>query len=325
MANAEIVIVAEDFGDLLGRPDQRGGVAVGPGEFCHFGPETLVDTRTLLGQRQQPARAGRRMTVSRPAIAGLVLQRGRARQNLLRLCPGPFLGVGKDGPDRQTESRSRPTVFRSRDANPRRHIAHLRIGFAPQRKCVGMLARDFNRGIGAAADEGVDASGLIGLDLGKALFDLVIFAVVVERFFTRPFGADDIEELGGAGVTLVLVVERVAVLAQLGGVAPGDDVQRHAAARKLVDGCELARKQRRRGKARPLRDHDLERLGDTKHVLADLQRVRDRRMERQQCPVETGKFMRLCHRLDIGHVEDRTGPHDGFGRIVVGDESDEFH
>ena len=70
---------------------------------------------------------------------------------------------------------------------------------------------------------------------------------------------------------------------------------------------------------------DLELLGDAEHVLADLQRVRDRRMERQQRPVETGKLMRLRHRLDVGHVEDRTGPHDGFGRIVVGDESDEFH
>jgi hypothetical protein len=188
-----------------------------------------------------------------------------------------------------------------------------------------VLARDIDRGIGAAADEGVDTSGLKRLDLGKALLDLVVFAVVVERFFTGPFGADNIEELVGAGVTLVLVVKRVAVLAQLCRVAPGNDMQRDAAARKLVDGCELARKQRRRGKARPLRDHDFELLGDAQHVLADLQRVRDRGMERQQCPVETGKLVRLCDRLDIGRVEDRAGPNYGFGRIVVGDESDEFH
>src|SRR3979411_2094425 len=74
VADAEIVIVAEHFGDLLGRSDPRGGVAVGAGEFCHFGPEALVDTGALLGQRQQPSRAGRRMTVSRFAIAGLDLQ-----------------------------------------------------------------------------------------------------------------------------------------------------------------------------------------------------------------------------------------------------------
>jgi len=50
------------------------------------------------------------------------------------------------------------------------------------------------------------------------------------------------------------------------------------------------------------------------HVLADLQRVRDRRMERQQCPIETGKLMRLCHRLDIG--TSRIGP----VRTMVSDE-----
>src|SRR5882724_8490465 len=115
-----------------------------------------------------------------------------------------------------------------------------------------MLACDLDRSIGATT-EGIDAASLIGLDLGKALLDLVVFAAVVERFFTGPFGADNIEELVGACVTLALVIERVTVLAQLRGVASGDDVQRDAAARKLVDGCELARKQRRRGKTRPLR------------------------------------------------------------------------
>src|SRR4030088_80421 len=116
-----------------------------------------------------------------------------------------------------------------------------------------MAPGNLDRGVGRAADKGVDASGLIGLDLGKALLDLVVFAVVVERLFTGPLGAKNIEELVGTCVTLVLVVERVAVLAQLRGVTPRDDVQRDAAARKLVDGCELGRKQRRRGKARPLR------------------------------------------------------------------------
>jgi hypothetical protein len=58
-----------------------------------------------------------------------------------------------------------------------------------------MLARDLDRSVGATTDEGIDAASLIGLDLGKAFLDLVVFAVVVERLFTGPFGADDIEEL----------------------------------------------------------------------------------------------------------------------------------
>jgi hypothetical protein len=31
MADPQVVVVAEHFGDLLGRSDQRGGIAVGPG------------------------------------------------------------------------------------------------------------------------------------------------------------------------------------------------------------------------------------------------------------------------------------------------------
>jgi len=57
---------------LLGRPDQRRGVAVGAGEFGDLGPEALVDPGALLGQRQQPPRPGGGMTVRRLAISGLV-------------------------------------------------------------------------------------------------------------------------------------------------------------------------------------------------------------------------------------------------------------
>jgi hypothetical protein len=75
VADAEIVIVAEHFGDLLGRTDQRRGVAVGAGQFGDLGPQPLVDPRALLRQRQQTPRAGGRMTIGRLAIPGLVLQR----------------------------------------------------------------------------------------------------------------------------------------------------------------------------------------------------------------------------------------------------------
>jgi hypothetical protein len=142
-------------------------------------------------------------------------------------------------------------------------------------------ASDLDGRIRAAADKGVDAARVMGLHLRKALFDFVIFAVVIERLFAGPFGSKDVEEFAGPGVTLVLVVERVAVLAQFCGIAAGDDVKRDAAAGKLVEGGELARQQRRRGKARPLRDHDLELSGDTEDVLTDLKRVWRRRMKRQ--------------------------------------------
>src|SRR6266702_1695738 len=59
-------------------------------------------------------------------------------------------------------------------------------------------------------------------------------------------------------------------------------------------------------------------------MLADLQRIRDRRMKRQQRAVKASELMRLRHRLDIGWIEYGTRAHDGFGRVVVGNESDEF-
>ena len=117
-------------------------------------------------------------------------------------------------------------------------VANLRVGLAPQRKGIGMLACDLDGGIRSAADKGVDAAGMRGLHLRKSFLDLVIFAVIVERLFAGPFGADDIEEFAGSRVALVLVVERVAVLAQFGSVAAGDDVKRDTAARKLVEGCK---------------------------------------------------------------------------------------
>ena len=175
-----------------------------------------------------------------------------------------------------------------------------------------MLGGYLDGGIRAAADEGVDAAGMIGLHLRKALLDLVISAVVIERLFTGPFGAHDVEELAGPRVALVLVVERVAILAQFNRVAAGDDVKRHAAAGKLIQRRELARQQRRRGEAGPLSDHDLELPGDAEHVLADLERIRRGRMKRQQCAVKAGKLVRLCHRLDVSHIENRAGSHNGF-------------
>src|ERR1700739_3275739 len=108
-----------------------------------------------------------------------------------------------------------------------------------------MLARDLDGGIGCAADKNWNALAAKRLDLREAVLNLIIFAVIGKRLLTGPFGTKDIQKLVGAGVALVLVVERVAVLLQLGGIAPGDDVERDPAAVKLVDGRQLAREQRR--------------------------------------------------------------------------------
>ena len=127
MADAEIVIIAEHVGDLFGRPDQSGGVAVGAGELGDFGPQPLVDPGALFGQRQQPARAGGGMAIGGFAVASLVLQRGGLRQDRFGLGPGLFLGVGQDRPAREAEARRRPAMLDGRGPDTRRHIAHLRV------------------------------------------------------------------------------------------------------------------------------------------------------------------------------------------------------
>ncbi len=225
VVDAEVVIIAEHLGDLLGRSDQRRGVAVGAGELCHFRPQPLVDPRALVGEREQPLRAGRRVAVRRLAVAGLVLQRGRACENVVGLLPGLLLGVGEDRTHRQAEARARPAIFRRGRAHAGGDVADLRVGFAPQRESIGVFGRDLDRGVGAAADECIDAVLLDWLYLGKAFLDRVIFAAVVERLLAGPFQPHDVEELAGARVALVLVVEHVAVLAQLGGIAAGDHMQ----------------------------------------------------------------------------------------------------
>src|SRR5258708_29111096 len=60
-------------------------------------------------------------------------------------------------------------------------------------------------------------------------------------------------------------------------------------------------------------------------MRADLQTVRQGGMKCQQRAIEPRGLVGLRHGLDVMAIEHRAGPHDSFGRIVVGDESDEFH
>jgi hypothetical protein len=137
-----------------------------------------------------------------------------------------------------------------------------------------MLARDLDRGIGGAADKDGNAFAAIRLDVREAILNLIIFAVVGKRLFAGPFGSNDIQKLVGARVTFVLVVNGVAVLLQLVGVASGDDMQGNPATGKLIDGGKLAGDQRRCGEAGPLRNQDMKPIGYAKHMLADLKPVR---------------------------------------------------
>ena len=89
---------------------------------------------------------------------------------------------------------------------------------------------------------------------------LIELAVVVERRGPRPRFAHDVEVLVGAAVARV-VVEEVAVALLLGVVAAGDDVDGYATVAELVQRGRLARGQRRRDEAGPVRDQKAEPVG----------------------------------------------------------------
>src|SRR5205823_4922647 len=142
MADPQVVVVSEHFGDLLGCSDQRGGVAVGPGQLGDLGPQPLIDPLALLRDRQQAACAGGRVTVGRLAMTRLVLQGRRALENSLRLRPSLLLGVGDDRPNRKAEARGWPAMPCRSVVDARGHLANLCVGFPPKREGVGMLSGD---------------------------------------------------------------------------------------------------------------------------------------------------------------------------------------
>lgn len=97
-----------------------------------------------------------------------------------------------------------------------------------------MLARYIDRGIRGAAEINADSVWTIRPDLREAVLDLVVFAFVRERLVAGPFQPHDVEDFGCTSVAFVLVIERIAVLAQLRRIAAGDHVQCDAAARGRV-------------------------------------------------------------------------------------------
>ena len=111
------------------------------------------------------------------------------------------------------------------------------------------LQRAFRR----AAEEQRRAGLLKRLDVGIAALDAVEFALVVERAVADPEFPQYVQIFAGAAVAVVLGQE-VALAGLIRVAGAGDDMQRHPALRELVEGRDLPRRQRRRHRARPVRD-----------------------------------------------------------------------
>jgi biotin synthase len=120
------------------------------------------------------------------------------------------------------------------------------------------------------------------------------------------------------------VAEVVAVAALVGIAAPGDHVQRKPAARELVEGGELARRDRRRDEARPMREQDSESLRVGEDVGRHHEAVGGVRVVADQDAIEAGLLVHARELARVRHVDQ--GP---FGGVRLrggarGDHADEL-
>ena len=123
-----------------------------------------------------------------------------------------------------------------------------------------MFGAHLQRAFRRAAKEQAGVGLLMRLDVGVGALDAVELAAVIERAVAGPHLAHHFQIFAGATVTVILGQE--VALARLILVAgAGDDVQRHPALRELVEGRDLPRGQRRRHRARPVRDQEFDPFG----------------------------------------------------------------
>src|SRR5882724_2252971 len=262
-ADAEVVVVEEGLGHLLGGAHQRGGIARAAHRRRDGGPEPLVVPLALARELHQPLRA-HRLRQGQGAVALLGLHGG---EDAARLVPGGVLGGGNDGPQRDADARLAP--------HPRARRAHLDDALAdggqrlaPQHVDVAVLGPVGVRGFRGAAEVERDVRLLDGLDLRERLGHVIELALEVEGPLLGPGPAQQDEILVGAAVTRV-VVEPVAVLGLVGVAAAGDDVERHAPPGELIQRGRLARGQGGGHEAGPVGDEIAQALGVGGGVAGD--------------------------------------------------------
>ena len=129
-----------------------------------------------------------------------------------------------------------------------------------------MLAGDCDRRIGRAAEVDRNMRLLHWLHIRERAHEIVVLALVIDRLVCGPDAAKDFDILVGARVALVMRQE-IAVLALIGVVAARDDMHREPSAAEMIERRQLARRQRRRDEARPMRQHQAELFGHERGIL----------------------------------------------------------
>src|SRR6185436_19843351 len=173
--DAEVVVVEQRFGHLLGRAHQRGGIARAAHRRRDGRPEALVVQLALARELHQPLRPHRLRQRERP----VALLGPHGGQNAMRLVPGRVLGGGDDGPQRDADARLAPRA-RSRLPHLEDALADGGQRLAPQHVHVAVLGADGVRGLGGAAEVERDMRLLDGLDLREGIGHVIELALVVE-------------------------------------------------------------------------------------------------------------------------------------------------
>ena len=181
---------------------------------------------------------------------------------------------------------------------------------APERVDVGVPRRDGDRRVGRPAEVDRQVRLLRGPHRRGGAFEAVELAGVVDRAVRGPDRAQHLEVLVGAAIARV-VVAVVAVASLIGVAAARDHVHRKPAARELVEGGELARRERRRDEARPVSEQDSESLRVGEDVGRDDEAVGRVRVVADQHAIEAGLLVHARELARERHVDD--GP---FGACV---------
>ena len=132
-----------------------------------------------------------------------------------------------------------------------------------------------------------------------------------------------VQVLIGAPVAGGLVGE-VAVLALLLVAAPADDVHRGPPAAQLVQGGELAGRQRGGHEPGAVGEQHAQPLGVGHGVLGRQEAVGTVRVVAGERPVEPARLVGACDLDDVGGIVDGAGGRDDLRRLLGGDPPDEL-
>src|SRR6218665_1612807 len=227
-----------------------------------------------------------------PERTSSAAQRLGVLQNAGGARPGIFLGP----PEHRTQRQAELNVILAPMA--RRRSTHLVDGLrrllqclTPECEDVCMLARDRDSLVGGTPEENGQVRLLHGLYIREAVDNVVICTLMIERLGRAPALADDVEIFVGARIALFLAQE-VAIALLLCVRPAGDDMDGQATAGKMVERSELSRGQRRRNKARPMRQKEVQTIGLLSRIGNDLEAVPRTAEIADEHTIEPGRFVR---------------------------------